>query len=152
HAEREPLLINYLIVLACRAQAIQSANAILRAGAVADALRAELDKELTRSEDVRGFQQALKGERAYAISAIEEMRRGCSTCSVGGTGACSDSSFNLSWFNRAFFNTQQCRIVDGLEEQIALATQPYEAVKASEAKLRLEGPSLFATQLPAVLK
>jgi hypothetical protein len=76
HAERDPLLIAYLVVLSCRAQAIHDANTILRSGPVSDPLRAELDKELALGDEVHGYQQSLKGERAYAIRAVEDMRLG----------------------------------------------------------------------------
>src|SRR5262249_47025626 len=101
HLEREPLLISYLVVMACRAVAIGEINAILRAGPVSDTVRAELDKELGICEDSRGYRQALKGERAYGISSF-------------------GMSLPLNWMNRALFNNDECYMIDMMNEQIAL--------------------------------
>jgi hypothetical protein len=135
--EREPLLIPYLITAACRSVAIAESNAILRAGPVSKLIRTELDKEVANDEHVRGYLQALKGERAYAITSF-------------------GTTFPVNWVNRAYFNTDACSLLDQMEEQMALTTQPYAAVAASEAKLkqRVSGPfhTLSALQLPAVLK
>jgi hypothetical protein len=59
---------------------------------------------------------------------------------------------STNWLNRAFFNTQMCQIMDGLEEQIALSTAPYKAVKANADKWESEEASLFQLHLPAVIK
>jgi hypothetical protein len=134
HLEREPLLISYLVVVACRAVAIGQVNAILRAGPVSDAVRAELDKELAISEDVGGYQRALKGERAYAISSF-------------------GSSFPINWLNRAYFNNEECHLIDGINEQMSLATRPY-AVSEERLEQHLGGPfhGFSALHLPALMK
>ena len=117
HLEREPSLISYLVVAACRSVAIHEINAVLRAGPVSDSLRRELDKELATSGGVHGFLQALKGERAFAISSF-------------------GTTIPVNWLNRAHFTPQECCVIDIFNEQLALVTQPYAAVIANEAKLK----------------
>jgi hypothetical protein len=137
HLEREPLLIPYLVVAACRSVAVAEINSILRAGPVSDFHRTELDKELATNDDMRGYLQALKGERAYAISSF-------------------GTTIPVNWFSRAYFNTDECCLLDQMEEQMSLTTQPFAAVAASEARLKqwISGPfhPLSALQLPAVMK
>jgi hypothetical protein len=136
HLEHEPLLIPYLVVAACRSVAIHEVNAILRAGPVSDALRRELDKELVTSGDVHGFLQALKGERAYAISSF-------------------GTTIPVNWLNRVYFTREECCLIDMFNEQMDLVAQPYAAAKASEAKLRQQLGNLHplvTLELPAVIK
>jgi hypothetical protein len=136
HLEREPLLIPYLVVEGCRSVAIDEVNSILRVGPVSDALRKELDKELAANGEANGYLQALKGERAYALSSF-------------------GTTIPVNWLNRGYWTHEQCRLIDMFNEQMALITQPYAAVKASEAKLRQQLGNfhpLVTLELPAVIK
>jgi hypothetical protein len=137
HLERAPLLITCLVEVACRSVAIGQINATLRSGAVSNDIRAELDQEMVRCDDLKSFQQFLKTERAYAIT-------------------CFGSTIPVHWGNRALMNTMECNVIDGFNEQLALATQPYTAVVAAETRLkeRFSGSlnALAALQLPAMLK
>ena len=117
HLEREPLLIPYLVVAALRSVAIGEVNAILRAGPVSDALRRDLDKELVASGEAYGYLQALKGERAYALTSF-------------------GTTIPVNWLNRAYWANEECCLIDMFNEQMDLIMQPFAAVKASEIKLR----------------
>jgi hypothetical protein len=134
--EREPLLMSYLCVLSCRSVAIEDINGILRAGPVSDTIRAELDKELAIDDDVRGYLQAVKGERAYGISSFKTLTP-------------------FTWLNRVNFGDDACCLIDQINEQIELVTQSYAAVAASQAKRGQQAVSLHplaAQAFPAFIK
>jgi hypothetical protein len=136
HLERTPLLIPYLVAEACRSVAIHEANDILRAGPISEAARRELDNELVRCGEPHGYLQVLKGERAYAITSF-------------------GTTIPVNWLNSALFRNEECYVIDMFNEQIALVTQPYVAVKASETKLKQQlGSShpLASLELPALIK
>jgi hypothetical protein len=136
HLEREPLLIPYLVVAACRSVAIGEVNATLRAGPVSDGLRRELDQELVASGKVHGYLQALKGERAYGLSSF-------------------GTTIPVNWLNRAYWDNEQCRLIDLFNEQMDLVTEPYAAVKASETKWIKQLGSfhpLVTLEVPVVIK
>jgi hypothetical protein len=137
HLEREPMLMSYLCVLNCRSVALEDINAILRAGPVSGTIRAELDKELAIADDVRGYLQAVKGERAYGISSFKTLTP-------------------FTWLNRVNFGDDACCLIDQINEQIELVAQPYAAVAASQAKLKQQGAAslhpLAAQAFPAFIK
>jgi hypothetical protein len=134
--QREPpLLISYLVVIACRAMAVGDANAILRAGPISNAVRVELDKELAFIEALPGLGQVLKNERALAISHFGTV-------------------IPVGWFNRGIANAWECNYLDTCNEQIELVARPYTEAMAAAAKKTI--PTQFDIfsflGLPAILK
>ncbi len=134
--QREPpLLISYLVVIACRAVAVGDANAILRAGPISNAVRAELEKELALIEDLPGLGQVLKNERALSISHFGPV-------------------ISVGWFNRGIANAWECSYLDTCNEQIVLVPRPYTEAMAAAAKKTT--PTRFDVfsflGLPAILK
>ena len=127
--EREPpLLVNYLVTTACRGVAVHAANGALRSGPVPDSARDELERELTLDDGLKGFQQALKTERANVIENFDAILR--------------------NWGNRwrnPFVGADQCALLDLLNEQLELADRPYsDAVRSFQSGK----PGLFASLRP----
>ncbi len=104
------LMVNTLVACAARTAAVEAGNRVLRAGAVTDKDRQALETELARHDGLDGFIQALKKERACGVSSYNELKNPLS---------------------RPLFDTDECRYLDLVQEQIDLATQPYsEFVKS----------------------
>jgi hypothetical protein len=78
HFDRNPTLVSYLITLACRGMALESANAAMQTGPVSKAVRDELDAELAVQERMEGYVWALKSERAFGIDQIDAQMAGTS--------------------------------------------------------------------------
>src|SRR5262249_54360296 len=114
-----PIFINYLTTAACRSVAIESANVALRAGPAPEAAHKELEQELTMVDGLKGYQQALKTERAYVIQNFDAMA--------------------LNWAN-PWVRMDQCAILDLFSEQLMLADRTYaEAMRSPNDK-----PQAFA--------
>ena len=134
--EREPpFLLSSLVVVACRTVAINDANDILRTGAISNAVRAELDKELAIIDDPHFFERVLKSERAMGISHF-------------------GSVLPVGWYNRGIMNAWECSWLDTFNEQLALALEPYS--RAMDTSAEKKTPSQFdifsSLTLPAILK
>jgi hypothetical protein len=76
HFERNPTIVSYLIALACRGMALESANAAMQSGPVSKDARNELDAELGLQEPMPGYVWALKSERAFGIDQIDALLGG----------------------------------------------------------------------------
>jgi hypothetical protein len=70
---REPLLIGYLVTLACDSVAMDGVNQILQAASVSPASRQALDAEIALHDDLDGLRWAFQSERAYALSSCREL-------------------------------------------------------------------------------
>jgi hypothetical protein len=136
-----PTVICYLAVCACRAIAIAEINLLLRTGPVSAHLQSELERELTISGDQIAYQQVLKGERAFGVSAFAAMGLGM-------------------WPIRPFFTNDMCFYLDQMKEQIDLATRPYAEAFAAEVEIKRQLMSggartlhpMSALVLPALMK
>jgi hypothetical protein len=84
HFDRNPTIVSYLIALACRGMALESANAALQSGPVSKPARDQLDAELALQEPMSGYVWALKSERASAIDQIDALLGGKSMVFVPG--------------------------------------------------------------------
>lgn len=73
HLQREPLLIGYLVAVACGGTAMQGANEVLQSGPVSPASRSALDAELALHDHVDGYRWALRSERASVLAAMHEL-------------------------------------------------------------------------------
>jgi hypothetical protein len=67
HADRNPLLVSYLVALTVRAIAAENANWALQAGPVSKEVRHALDAELAAQEGMAGYAFMIKSERAYGV-------------------------------------------------------------------------------------
>ena len=134
--EREPpLLLSALVVIACRTVALNDANDILRSGAISNAVRAELDKELALIDDPHFFERVLKCERAMGISHF-------------------GSVIPVGWYNRGIANAWESSWLDTLNEQLTLVGKPYsQAMNISgERKTPTQFDIFSSLALPAILK
>jgi hypothetical protein len=118
HAEGEPMLISFLVVIATRAVGIGAANEILRAGPVAADLHRELDEELAKHDSPAAFRRCLRSELAYGLQALDEQNLG-------------------GWFLRAYNNDEKCYYIDLNSEWVAQADSSYaqfmESVRSTQA-------------------
>jgi len=77
HIDREPMIVNYLVSLACRAIAINAANRVLRTSPDLPAdWHSRLEEELNRHDDMAAYTWTLKSERAYGIQQFQTMTSG----------------------------------------------------------------------------
>ncbi|MCH5373188.1 MAG: hypothetical protein JJ992_04385, partial [Planctomycetes bacterium] len=107
HLDREPSLVAYLVSIAVRGTGITSANRVLRSGPVADSARKALDDELARHDLTKSYQQALVTERAFGLTAFNEINLG------------------RFWPARGFWNNAVIYYLDMMDGQLALASRPY---------------------------
>ncbi len=73
HFDHNPMLIGYLVAIAVRGNAIQSAVAALQTGPISKEVRDALDAELAIQERMEGFVWAMKSERAYALESFRNI-------------------------------------------------------------------------------
>ena len=142
---REPLIIGYLVRLACEQVAMDVANQVLQAGPVSTAARRALDAELALHDTMEGYGWALRSERAYALSSIQE---------IPGTGY---------WPLRGFANDVKSRMINLIDQYVRDAAQPYAQVISRKRAAPAGGgvsnfygalvttlvPALDAVRLPA---
>lgn len=113
---RDPLLIGYLVTLACASSAMEGVNQILQNGPVTPASRQALDAELARLDDLEGLLWSLRTERAYALSTFQEQFA------------------STIWPPRFFTDGAMLGLLDLFDHQIESSARPYaEAVSPARA-------------------
>jgi hypothetical protein len=112
HWRREPLLIGYLVTVACEQTAMAGVNQALQAGPVPAATRKLLDEELALHDSMEGYIWAMKSERAHSLSSVREMPM---------TGY---------WLLRGFMNDLQVRIIELYDQFIDQTPLSYSQVIA----------------------
>ena len=117
HVEHEPLLIGYLVLVACRASAADTAHRALRAGPVSAKAHDALDAELAAADDSRAYQFSLRSECAFGMSAFRGFPAN-------------------SWFFRAYSNDDQANEIDLIDQFVALVDKPYAEAAAFEKTWR----------------
>lgn len=117
HADRCPMLIGHLVSLACRAVAVETANATVQKGSVSSSAREALQTELRRHDLTEPFRHALRTERAYGLARYHRILNQIGT-----------------WPVRPMFLDDTCDFVDLMGRNIELAPEPY-AVVAQEKSL-----------------
>ena len=143
---REPMLIGYLVTVACERVAMDGANRVLQAGPVSPAARQALDAELALHDTMEGYTWALRSERAFSLSSVREFP---------GSGF---------WLTRGFTNDLMLRLLELFDRHLEDASRPYAEVVAGEerqtsppgggpnpygALVTLLEPSLAAAREPA---
>jgi hypothetical protein len=98
-------LVNGLVTYAGRAVGVESANRVLRSGAITDADRDALEAELARQDSHQGLIKTLKNERALGVSSYDLQK---------------------TWLGRPLQDQDEWRYLDLVQEQIDLAAKPYE--------------------------
>jgi hypothetical protein len=114
HWRREPLLIGYLITVACEQTAMDGLDEVLRAGTPSPAARQALDAELALHDTMEGYVWALRTERTYSLSSVRE---------IPGT---------RYWILRGLGDDLELRLIDLFDRYIEQASEPYAKVAAGD--------------------
>ena len=133
--EREPpLLVTYLVTAASRSLGVETANVVLRSGAVDQTAHAELEKEFAATDGLEGYRRALRDERAFGIESFD---------AIPGAGL------------NPFLSRDRCEHLDQMADQLALAEKPFAEVLPALLRIK-QGKSasqpLTGLVMPAVLK
>jgi hypothetical protein len=146
HWRREPLLIGYLVTVACEQSAMDGVNQALQGGPVSPPTRQALDGELALHDTMEGLRWALRSERSFSLSSVREQ------ILIGRT-----------WLGRGLLNDLELRLIGLFDDYINQAQKPYSEVEASKRSegirrgglnpfgplVTLLEPSLVAAREPA---
>jgi len=113
HWRREPLLIGYLVTVACEQTAMAGVNQVLQAGALSPSARQALEAELALHDTLEGDVWALRSERSFSLSSARELP---------GAGY---------WLVRGFSNDLQLRLIELFDRYIEQASKPFAEVWTS---------------------
>ena len=136
HFDRQPMVVGYLVSLACRGVAVEASNLVLQAGPLPDDARETLEAELALHDGVEAYRRALKTERAYGLESIRTM-----------------PGRNFWIVGRALWNDAECYYLDMIDRHLAAASRPYSEVVATTpppARHRLVFRSLTDLAEPAI--
>lgn len=114
HFDRQPMVVGYLVSLACRGVAVEASNLVLQAGPLPDDAREALETELALHDGTDAYQHALKTERAYGLESIRTM-----------------PGRNIWIVGRALWNDAECYYLDMIDRHLAAASRPYAEVVAT---------------------
>ncbi len=117
HFEQEPMIVGYLVAVACKTMGLQAANDALQAGPVSKELRKELDAELACQENLDGFRWAMKTERVYGLDQY---------AAIPGRNV---------WPIRAQWNYDESKYLELMEALLKLPDLSYERAKASRSRI-----------------
>jgi len=112
---REPLMIGYLVTVACELGAMQGVNRVLQAGPVSASARQALDAELVLHDTMDGYNWALRSERAFSLSAFREYR------------------VTVFWLTRGFGNDVMLRLLDLYDQYLEKGSRPYAKVVSEQS-------------------
>jgi hypothetical protein len=111
-AEHEPMVIGYLVGMACRLISLNVIGAVLERSPLTDEQRQQIDSALAECESVDGFQHALASERIYGLASFRADIFGGTMRSM------------VMWK----FKLDACDYLDLMDEMNRLATRPRHAV------------------------
>jgi tetratricopeptide (TPR) repeat protein len=111
--DQESSLTGFLVAIAVRSVGVESANLVLRSGPVDDAARAALDAEIARHDLAESYRAALVAERAFGLSAFNDMNLG------------------RFWPARGFWNNAVIYYLDVMDQQRSLASMPSHQILAA---------------------
>jgi hypothetical protein len=145
HWQRQPLMIGYLVTVACEQAAMDGVNQVLQAGRVSSRARQALEAELALLDNMDGYNWALRSERAYSLTTARD---------IPGSG---------SWLMRGFANQLALGLIDLFDQYLEQGARLYAEVASHTrtvfaprrgpnpygAVVRLLEPSLAAIREPA---
>ena len=114
HFDQEPMVVGYLVSLACRRIAVEATNLVLRAGPLSKDSRQVLEAELALHDGAQAYQHALKTERAYGLDSFRTM-----------------PGRNFWLASRALWNDATCYYLDMIDRQVAAVSRPYSELVAT---------------------
>ncbi|MAG93628.1 MAG: hypothetical protein CMJ48_07750 [Planctomycetaceae bacterium] len=142
HVEYEPMVMGYLVSLACRAMSLNVIGAVLERSPLTDARRQEIDSALAECESADGFQHALDSERIYGLASFRQI--------VGGT-----LQSMVMWT----FKSDACDYLDLMEDMKQAAPRPrheiaerLDGIAAKDVGPRQGVGMLTALAAPAILQ
>ena len=112
---REPLMIGYLVTVACELGAMEGVNQVLQAGPVSPSSRQALDAELALHDTMDGYNWALRSERAYSLSAMRE---------IPGTAF---------WLTRGLGDDAMLRLLELYDRYLEKGSQPFAKVVSEKS-------------------
>jgi hypothetical protein len=123
---REPLMIGYLVTVACETAAMEAVNRVLQAGPVAPSARKALDAELALHDTMDGYNWALQSERAFSLSSIREL-----PSAVFGQARGSGTD-GIAWLYRGMSNDAMLRVIELYDNYLEKGSRPYAAVVSEQ--------------------
>ena len=117
--DNEPMIVGYLISLACRSVAVDMTNRTLRHGPVSPEQREALKTELLRHDGMAGFRDCLRTDRAFGLDAFRSLSSGW-------------KGLLLTWTMKRQANLY----LDNFEEMLAIADQSWHESTARRAELK----------------
>ncbi len=114
HWRREPMLIGYLMTVACEQATMNGVNQALQAGPISPSARRALDAELALHDTMDGLRWALRSERTCSLSSVREFPSA------------------RMWIGRGFSNDLQLRLIRIFDHSLDQAQRPYSEVTASK--------------------
>lgn len=114
HFDRQPMVVGYLVSLACRGVAVEASNLVLQAGPLPDDAREALEAELALHDGTEAYRRALKTERAYGLESFRTM-----------------PGRNFWIVGPALWNDAECYYLDMIDRHLAAASRPYAEVVAT---------------------
>jgi hypothetical protein len=112
---REPLMIGYLVTVACELGAMQEVNRVLQAGRVSPSARQALDAELVLHDTMDGYNWALQSERAFSLSSFRELP---------------SAAF---WLTRGLSHDAMLSCLDLYDQYLEKGSRPYGKVVAEKS-------------------
>jgi len=122
---QDPMLIGYLVSVAVRGLAIDSASRLLQGGPVSNEQHQELETLLARHDAMAAFREALRSERPYMITSFRQTIPG-----------------RDNWLMRAYWDREELACLELIEQELAVTERPFREAR----KVRDEtGPGSWST-------
>ncbi len=109
---QDPMIIGYLVNVAVRGMAIDSASRLLQGGAVSDELHQELETLLAQHDTMPAFREALRTDRAFGISSFRETIPG-----------------RNNWLFRAYWDREEIAYLKLIKQEMTLTELPFSEVR-----------------------
>jgi len=132
--QREPMITPYLMSLACRSIAANTANRVLRAGPISSESRQSLEIELALHDSFQGHKQALGTERVFGLESFRTMP-GC----------------NIWIVMRPMWNDVASYYLDMIDHHQTLASRPYSDLESSDLQPGQKSAGGFRTVVDLVV-
>jgi hypothetical protein len=124
HWRREPLMIGYLVTVACELGAMEGVNRVLQAGPVSPSARQALDAELALHDTMDGHNWALRSERAFSLSSFREF------------------PITNFWLTRGFGYDAMLRLLELYDQYLEKSSRPYAKVVSENSAATRPSASL----------
>jgi hypothetical protein len=121
-SDREPMIINYLVSLACRGVAINAANVVLRSGPCSSSSHKALEVELALHDGTAAYVHALKTERVLGMGLWQATVRSV-----------------VGWPVRVVFINDECDYLDLFSQQLEFSSRPFADLVAADAEGKHHG-------------